>query len=341
MSIPVIDMQKDTAAKDLVNAFETIGFATLIHHGVEQKVMESAFQSSKRFFELSEKTKLESKYKSHSSNRGYIPFQAECHVGLNDMDMADFKETFDIGWDKDVSPDLKTPWPTKEYPQMEGELMDYFTQCETLQLKVLRLLGEGMNLEDPDFFVQRCNEKHCNLRLLHYPSVESSQYRDHIVTTAENDGKDPQSVLVRGLRHTDYGTITLLAQDSIGGLRVQPRTGNYGENDWIPVPPVPYSFVVNVGDMLQRWTNDRLVATPHQVVHYFHERGEAEDDFEPIQERFSIAFFCNANKSVSVDPNNLLGEGEVAKYEPVISIDYLTKRLAATINTENENREAK
>jgi isopenicillin N synthase-like dioxygenase len=129
-------------------------------------------------------------------------------------------------------------------------------------------------------------------------------------------------VLVRGGRHADFGIITILQQDSVGGLRLQ----KWGETEWFPVPPTPNSFVVNVGDMLQRWTDDRLLATSHQVV-FFNDQ-DNNDDERVIPERFSDAFFCNANKEVVLDPAVF---SEKPKYEPMKAIDYITGRLADTI----------
>eukprot|EP00522_Entomoneis_paludosa_P018764 CAMPEP_0172467146 /NCGR_PEP_ID=MMETSP1065-20121228/58062_1 /TAXON_ID=265537 /ORGANISM="Amphiprora paludosa, Strain CCMP125" /LENGTH=354 /DNA_ID=CAMNT_0013224201 /DNA_START=17 /DNA_END=1081 /DNA_ORIENTATION=- len=333
--IPVISLDQKDAAQALVRAFETIGFATLIDHGVDPSSMQAAFHASSQFFSLPTSTKMESKYQSHSSNRGYIPFQAESH---DHHQNPDHKETFDIGWDggdddeskekiaevnENGSSEFTTPWPKEEVaPNMKEHLVAYFQACNTLNLRVMRLLGEGMELDDVDFFVKRCNEKHCNLRLLHYPELIEPQYL-----------KEP--VLVRGQKHTDFGTVSLLAQDSVGGLRVQKR----GETQWFPVPPVANSFVVNVGDMLQRWTNDRLLATPHQVVHYNTNPGTNDASSKqnpvvpPIPERYSIAFFCNANKDVLLDGADFAKSGETVPYEPVKSIDYITQRLADTIST--------
>lgn len=302
--IPVIDMQEEKAASDLVHAFETIGFATLVNHGVDEVALDDAFEASADFFSLPENTKMECKYQSHSSNRGYIPFQAESHSSSK----PDHKETFDIGWDEDL--EFTTPWPKKS-SKMKERLVNYFLKCNALHLRVMRMLGEGMELKDADFFVKRCDEKHCNLRLLHYPELTDEQYLS-------------QPMLIRGGRHTDFGTITLLRQDSVGGLRVQKR----GETEWFPVPPVPNSFVVNVGDMLQQWTNDRLLATPHQVVYF----NKQEDNLaqKSIPERFSIAFFCNANKDVMLSSRDF--SDETPKYEPIKAIDYITGCLSATIS---------
>mmetsp|Transcript_3735 Transcript_3735/g.8066 ORF Transcript_3735/g.8066 Transcript_3735/m.8066 type:complete len:340 (+) Transcript_3735:101-1120(+) len=329
--VPVISLSESNqnAAAELVKAFEEIGFATLVDHGVDRGSMQAAFDASGQFFQLPIETKMESRYQSHDSNRGYIPFQAEKF-----QTNPDHKETFDIGWDKDhrgqEAPPFTTPWPKeKEGPDVKQRLLAYFEACDDLNLRVMRLLAEGMKLEDPDFFVNRCNERHCNLRLLYYPQLLEKDYSRFV--------NPKEDVLVRGGRHTDYGTITLLAQDDVGGLRVQRR----GSTEWFPVPPVPNSFVVNVGDMLERWTNGRLMATPHQVVHYFDnnphrnegDNGASSENSTTIKERYSIAFFCNANKDVVLDTSDFVAPGETPRFEPVKAIDYITQRLTATISS--------
>ena len=127
---------------------------------------------------------------------------------------------------------------------------------------------------------------------------------------------------IRGNIHTDFGTLTLLVQDEVGGLRVKNRQG-----DWMNVEPVPHSIIVNVGDMLMRWSNDRLKATLHQVI--------SPPKFTPqdrIPERYSIAFFCNANKDALIEClETCQNDSDPEKYEPINAYAYLMKRLSDTI----------
>jgi isopenicillin N synthase-like dioxygenase len=114
--------------------------------------------------------------------------------------------------------------------------------------------------------------------------------------------------------HTDYGNLTLLATDDVGGLEVRTRAGK-----WIEAPAMPGAFVVNIGDCLMRWTNDVYVSTPHRVVN------------RSGRERYSIAFFFDPNPDaeVAVIPS-CIGEGERARYEPILATDYLKYRLDAS-----------
>jgi isopenicillin N synthase-like dioxygenase len=191
-------------------------------------------------------------------------------------------------------------------------MIAYFHAYDELHLNILRALARGMGFEDDDYFIPLCNANHQNVRLLHYPSCNREDIR--------NGQK-------RGGVHTDYGTITLVAQNGVGGLVAQQLNGN-----WVSVPPIPGGIAVNVGEMLQRWSNDILRATPHQVLD--------EDPFNPeaslsetVPERYSIAFFCNANKDTDLDCLPVCqSEDRPPRYEAVNAFEYITMRLSSTIS---------
>lgn len=297
----VIDLSQGDAAQELVQAFSSLGFATVINHGISLATIDQAFEQSKSFFSLESSVKQKYKYRNHASNRGYISMGQETHEQATAG--ADYKETFDIGKEKEAG--METPWPM-ELTEFRPNVLQYFSQFNELHLRLLRLVATGLRLSDPDFFVNQCNEQHCNMRLLHYPEIQRK--------ASESD-----TLLERGALHTDFGTLTLLTQDQVGGLRVQRRDGS-----WIFLKPVEGGIVLNVGDMLQRWTNDVLRATPHQVVeHPNHSK-------QVVPERYSIAFFCNANKRVMLEPLSEVSE-EAPKYPPINAMEYLTKRLSDTI----------
>ena len=312
--IPIIDMMEsssETAGKDILRAFSSIGFATLTNHGIPPSVIERAFQESKAFFSLPLDQKMKRRYEGHESNRGYIPMGCEAFIS----DSPEKKETFDIGKDEEVG--FQNKWPIDELTASFKEVMlEYFEQFDALHLRIMKLLAKAWSMPDENFFLDRCNEKHANLRLLHYPSVARTK----------------EGLVQRGAVHTDFGTLTLLTQDSVGGLRVQRMDGT-----WVAVPPIPCSIVINVGDMFQRWSNDILRATPHQVV----ELPKSPNDFsnsesrdESIPERYSIAFFCNANKDVLLEClEQCVSEENPARYPPVNAHDYLTMRLSQTISS--------
>jgi isopenicillin N synthase-like dioxygenase len=307
-AIPVIDMSQPdaTVAAELLEAFQSIGFATLTHHGVPTYTIESGFHQSKAFFRLPTEDKLKYKYEGYASNRGYIPMGNETH----ESQLADKKETFDIGNEEEE--EYGNKWPTEELgDKFRSDLLAYFDAFDALHLRIMRLLALGMKLTDENVFVDRSYKRHENMRMLHYPSIP-----------ADENCEEP---ILRGSVHTDFGTITLLTQDSVGGLRAQQLNG-----EWVSVPPVANSIVVNVGDMLQRWSNDTLRATPHQVVQL---KQQGHDGIIP--ERYSIAFFCNGNKDVMIEClEECQSEERPARYPPINAHDYLTLRLSQTISND-------
>ena len=142
------------------------------------------------------------------------------------------------------------------------------------------------------------------LRFLHYP--------------APSRGADPQT---GAGAHTDYGNLTLLATDDVGGLEVRTRA-----RQWIEAPVVPGAFVVNIGDCLMRWTNDLYVSTPHRVVH------------RARRERLSVAFFLDPNPDAVVAAlPGCAGPEQPARYPPVTGADYLAspRRLASAARSRN------
>jgi isopenicillin N synthase-like dioxygenase len=321
-------------AEKLLEAFTTIGFATLINHGIDNAVIDQAFNASKAFFVLPMETKLQYKFQGYESNRGYIPFGLETHDKKRNTNSKtpDLKETFDIGTEEkdDV---YANRWPAELDDELfRKPLMKYFSCMDGLHLRLLRLLGIALKLEDPSYFVDRCNQQHQNLRLLHYPSLNVNE---HLTQQHEpNANVGHREPIIRGDVHTDFGTITLLCQDAVGGLRVQRLDGS-----WTMVPPVPHSVVVNVGDMLQRWTNDILRANPHQVIEVVPSVADNDSTSTPtdeniVPERWSIAFFCNANKTIMLEclPECVTADFP-AQYAPMNAHDYLTMRLSKTIST--------
>jgi isopenicillin N synthase-like dioxygenase len=309
--IPIIDMEGgDAVGAEILKAFSSIGFATLTNHAIPQSVIDNAFACSKAFFSLPLDQKMKRKYEGHASNRGYIPMGCEAFISEN----PEKKETFDMGKDEEVG--YQNKWPTDELTVSFKEVMlEYFERFDALHLRIMKLLAVAWNMLDENFFVDRCNEKHANLRLLHYPSV----------------AKTKKGLVQRGAVHTDFGTLTLLTQDSVGGLRAQRMDGA-----WVTVPPIPGSIVINVGDMFQRWSNDVLRATPHQVVELPKSPSDPsnrDDHDESIPERYSIAFFCNANKNVLLEClNQCVSDENPPRYPSVNAHDYLTMRLSQTIS---------
>jgi isopenicillin N synthase-like dioxygenase len=178
-------------------------------------------------------------------------------------------------------------------------LLAYFDAVWMLGRNLHRAFAVDLGLA-PDFFETKLDRPMATLRLLHYPPRPAALAEGQLGAGA----------------HTDYGNLTLLATDEVGGLEVRRRDGVGG---WIPAPVVPDAFVCNIGDCLMRWTNDTYVSTPHRVV-------------SPAgRERYSVAFFLDPNPDALVAClDSCAGPDRPARYPPVTAADYLRQRLDAT-----------
>ena len=176
-------------------------------------------------------------------------------------------------------------------------MLDYFNRVWRLGRDLHRGFALDLGLA-PDFFESKLDKPLAILRLLHYPPV----------TKPPSDGQ-----LGAGI-HTDYGNVTLLATDAVGGLMVQDRSGR-----WLDAPVIPDAFVCNIGDCLMRWSNDVYVSTPHKVVS------------PPGADRYSVAFFLDPNPDAVVAClPTCIAPDRPAKYAPISGADFLRSRLEPT-----------
>ena len=215
----------------------------------------------------------------------------------------DMKEAFNVGLEiAPDDPDLlsKQPfrslnaWPS--LPNFRETLLAYYDACATLGARLHRAFACDLGLE-PGFFDDKFDRPMATLRLLHYPAPPA--------------GSEPRT---GAGAHTDYGNLTLLATDDVGGLEVRARSG-----EWIEAPVVPGAFIVNIGDCLMRWTNDIYISTPHRVVN------------RSARERYSIAFFYDPNPNAIVETiPSCVRLGERVRYPPILAADYLKQRLDAS-----------
>ena len=234
------------------------------------------------------------------SNRGYIGLGGET---LDPGKPPDVKEAFNIGLE--LAPDdpelvagaafrASNLWP--DMPDFRDTMLDYFNRVWRLGRDLHRGFALDLGL-DPDFFENKLDRPIATLRLLHYPPSEKPL----------SGGQLGAGV------HTDYGNVTLLATDAVGGLMVQDRSGR-----WLDAPVIPNTFVCNIGDCLMRWSNDVYVSTPHKVVN-------------PGLDRYSVAFFLDPNPDAVVAclPSCTSPE-RPAKYAPISGADFLRSRLEPT-----------
>jgi isopenicillin N synthase-like dioxygenase len=319
-SIPVLDLESETAAHDLVAALRTSGFVTVINHGIDTA---PALHASRSFFHLTPEQKLKSFYKGHEANRGYIPVGLISHSNFMTHEL---KESFDIG--KEGEEGLETPWP----PDLTDEtfkdpLLEYWESSNQFQLKFLKLVGEGLHLEDPNFFADRCSKGHGNLRLMRYPTVvphgDTNVEANTSASTTTNEDT-ASAFIVTEDRKTDFGTVTILDRCGVEGLRVQSQQV---KRKWLDVHPKPGTLVIFVGEILERWTNGTFKAARYEVI--------SKASFS--KERYSTAFFCNADKEVMVEPICLAGEE--AMHASINSLNYLQERLSVTIDQDIDSSE--
>lgn len=307
--IPVIDLSAllDGADADPIAtaravgaACRDVGFFYATNHCVSPALTEAAFEASAAFFSQPEAVKREVLYSS-SGNRGYVPMKGEA---LDPSRPADLKEAYNIGLElADDDPELlegrlfraRNLWPSM--PGFRDTMVAYFDACHGLGRRIHRAVALDLGLA-PDFFEDKLDRPMAVLRLLHYPPAP---------TRAE------PGQLGAG-EHTDYGCVTLLATDGVGGLEVRTRDG-----EWIAAPHVPGAFVCNIGDCLMRWSNDIYVSTPHRVI-------------SPAgRERFSIAFFLDPNPDADIAclPGCATRE-RPARYAPIRGDRFLLSRLSPT-----------
>ncbi len=255
--IPVVDLRSADAARQIDAALAGEGFLAISGHGVDPAVVAAAFDAGHRFFALPEDVKRQWHIDRWPLRRGFDP------VGWQALDPTqppDLKESFYLG-ETHIGPNQ---WPALDgfRPAMEA----YSAAMQRLARRMMGLFEAALGLA-PGFFDGWMRHPTCTTRLLHYPPNAAAALPGQIGCGA----------------HTDWGALTLLAQDDAGGLQVQRANG-----EWIDVAPVPGTFVVNAGDMTQRFTNDRWRSTMHRVV-----QG---------RERWSIAYFFDLDAEASVAP---------------------------------------
>ncbi|CAK46668.1 uncharacterized protein An14g06750 [Aspergillus niger] len=327
--IPIIDFgpflngtpaDKHEVAMSIVDAFKSSGFLYLKDHGIPPSVVSRVFGSSGRFFGRSQDQKDSLCWTTPQSNRGYVKTGQEKLSTVDDVagtsqTTSDLKETMEIG--REGVDGFPNRWPDHiddEGKDFKEVMLSFFNMCKSLHTEVMRAIALGMNLPE-HFFDAYVDAGDNNLRLLHYPSVPKEVFK-------QNPGQ------VRAGEHSDYGSITLLFQDSRGGLQVRSPKGTF-----VDVTPIADTVVINAGDLLARWSNDIIKSTRHRVVEPPTAVGEEENDSVSYPDRYSIAYFCNPNMNQFIEaiPGTFEEETRPAKYPGITTGDYLVQRLTATI----------
>ena len=304
--VPVLDLNKftkgDEATKakfvdDLGKAFEEVGFVSIVNHGIDDLLIDKLYSSVKGFFgmELDAKSKYE--IAGLAGQRGYTSFGKESAKG---SDTPDLKEFWQQGQYVDAAENEEN-YPDNidvdELPEFNESLFKAYRQFEVAGGKLLEAIAIYLNLA-PNYFEDKCHLGNSILRCIHYPPIK----------------KEPKSA-VRAESHEDINLITLLVGASAEGLQVLTK-----QDEWLPINSGPGQIVVNVGDMLQRLTNNKLRSTTHRVVNPPREMWNTS--------RFSIPFFLHPKSSMRLDClDNCVSDSKPMAYEPISAGEYLTERL--------------
>eukprot|EP00924_Labyrinthula_sp_SR-Ha-C_P008642 maker-scaffold_37-snap-gene-2.3-mRNA-1 protein AED:0.02 eAED:0.02 QI:73/0.5/0.66/1/1/1/3/56/299 len=288
MQVPVLSFkkfygskeEKAQVAEEIFNAFTQTGFVVLVDHGVCVDTIQNLFTASKEVHSLDANVKNAHKFNPETGT-GFTALGTErVNPGFEDC-----KEAWDI-----------------QVGKVAGQ---FWTEFENLYFNVLSCISIKLELGE-DYLVDFCRGSRSNLRLLKYPAMKN--FKEHNTVLLEGE-----EYYVRAGEHTDFGTLTFLVQES-PGLQLKTRQGK-----WLNVPFIKNSVVINVADLLMRWSNDILVSTPHRVV------ANVKDE---VQTRWCIAFFCNprGDATISTLPNTF-DEEYPTKYEPVNAYEYVLNRI--------------
>lgn len=304
-AIPVIDFgrflhgdptERQEIATKIGAACRVSGFFYIENHGIAEDVFDCVYEQGARFFELSAEKKMKSYIGLNDRNRGYSPLLEEKLSKKGDL-----KESFDLALelpaddiDAQKGARLYGPnlWPDANVlPDFRRVIYDdYYLRVLDLGRHMLQAFALALDLPAA-YFADKTQKPMCNLRVLHYPT---------------QDGLIDPDMLGCGA-HTDYECFTLLAQSDTGGLQVQGADGQ-----WLEAPPIAGTFVVNIGNMMARWTNDIFASTPHRVIN------------RSGRERMSLPFFFGADYWSKIEClETCRSEQNPPKYEPVLAGEYL------------------
>ena len=309
MELPVVDitglLQRDAeastrAAAAIRDAYIEYGFLYVSGHGVPQPTIDAAGASAMRFFRLPEVEMRQ--VSANIANRGWHALGDALMYGAEKPNYKEFYQV-DLELPSD-DPDVLAGQPlrgannwSRFMPELQRDMYAYFEAVAVCGQALLH--GVALSLDiDPDFFVNKYFKPLQRTQAVYYPPQPVSLSDDQFGIAA----------------HTDFGNITILWQDDNGGLEVQNLAG-----EWIAAPPVPDTMVVNAGDLLGRWSNDRYRSTKHRVVN------------RSGRKRISIATFYDPTFTTKVDPRDLgLPSEQESKYLPISAGEHILGRIDAS-----------
>jgi len=310
-AVPIIDLHggphsqtqdKAAIATQIHDACRNIGFFYIVNHGISPKLIQDQFDWTARFFALPMDEKMPLHMRNSPTTAGYEPV-AEQRLDSQDPTSEaappDLKESYYCGMEvpKDhafakrrVRGIGHNQWP-ETLPGFKTQMVAYHDALRTLSNHLLALVALSLELEE-NWFAEHHDWPGSVLRLVRYPPQPASTEFNQIGAGA----------------HTDWGGITLLAQDDIGGLEVQ-----NAEDDWVAAPPVPQSFVVNLGDLMSRWTNGVYRSNMHRVL-----------NSSRNQDRYSIPFFHSPRFDAVIKPvPTCVHDEQPPRFEPCTTSEHM------------------
>lgn len=317
-AIPVIDLAPlfgddraalEATAREIGTACETVGFFYIRHHGIPDSLIERTYEHSRRFHGSAPALKQRVHVCHSPGSRGWIPVSWEEQdddpemyrlvepLPDNDyMSKPRLHEAFDLSLDiPHDDPDflagnimlVPNQWPDW-LPEFRAEVMAYFTAVMALGDRLFRAFAIALDLPE-EFFVERSRKPTSQLRLLHYPANDMPMNNDHLGIGA----------------HSDFECFTILHHQA-PGLQVMNAA-----DEWVEAPPIPGTFIVNIGDLLEGWTNGRFKATQHRVVNVG-------------RERYSMPLFFAADYHTRVEPlPQFVSPENPARYGTIVAGDHL------------------
>ena len=292
---------KETKAafvKELGKAYEEIGFVAVKNHGLSDALCNDLYAQVKGFFTLSKEEKETYEIEGLAGQRGYVSFGKEHAKNKNE---GDLKEFWHFGQTVEDNDPIKEEYPdnvqVNELPKFNAVGREVYQKLEATGREMLRAIALHLNL-DENYFDAKIHNGNSILRPIHYPPIT-------------HEPKDA----VRAAEHEDINLITLLMGASADGLQVLNKSG-----EWISVTALPDQIVVNVGDMLQRLTNNKLKSTTHRVVNPPREKWGTS--------RYSIPFFLHPRSEVSLNClPSCISESNPKNFSDITAGEYLEQRI--------------
>jgi isopenicillin N synthase-like dioxygenase len=329
-SLPVLSLKSPTLPTELYQACRDHGFFYLTDHGIPTAALDEVLDLARQFFidaTPEQKSAVQRKGVEEGGDgaRGYQRIGENVTKGARDWHEAvDFYREWEDGGEGSRETNggsqhelLEGPnlWPDHP-PELHGTYQEYIESVKEIATKVVRAMGEALGLEgaEKDTFVKATRDSFWVMRMIGYPPLQDGATEG--VSCGEHTGTLHHKVnerCIRLIKSADYGCVTLLLSDSTpNALQVQLKDGS-----WLTANPIPGAFVINIGDMIERWTNGEWKSTNHRVVH------------QGSNFRVSVPFFFEPDFDATVKPLEtcIKRTGGEARFDEVVYGDHLLGKI--------------